>query len=61
MADIYDGGMRWTHFRITDPLWGESTDDLWIFLTMWRFDRFFAASYGKLLNMQPSCRRFETP
>ena len=25
--------IKWTHFRVTGPLWGESTDDRWIPLT----------------------------
>ena len=28
-----DNVIKWKHFRVTGPLWGESTDHRWIFLT----------------------------
>ena len=43
--------MTWKHFRVTDPLWGETTGDQWIPLTKNHavarsFDIFVNASYG---------------
>ena len=47
-------------FRITGPLWGESTGYRWIPLTkepvMWSFYVYFEVSPDELLNKQLMCR-----
>ena len=30
---MHDDVIKWKHFRVTGPLWGESADHLWIPLT----------------------------
>ena len=30
---VYDDVIKWKHFRVTGPLWGESTGHRWILLT----------------------------
>ena len=61
----YLGMMTSSHgdaFRITDPLWGESTSNRWILLTnssaeIWRF---FAVRLNTRLNKQRNCLCFWT-
>ena len=33
VCDVHNDVMRWKHFHITDPLWGESIGYQWIPLT----------------------------
>ena len=67
-------GMNWSRsmmtssnghiFRVTGPLWGESTGHRWILLTKpvtQRLDVFFDLRLNKQLNKQSRPRRFGTP
>ena len=52
-------------FRVTGPLWGESTGDRWIPLTQrpvtWSLDAFFHLRLDKRLTKPSRSWRFETP
>ena len=51
-------------FRVTVPLWGQSTGHRWIPLTktvMWNFDVFFDLRLNKQLSKHSGGRWFETP
>ena len=57
--------IKWKHFRVTCPLWGETTGHRWIPLTktshVERWCLFFEERQNKRLSKQSICWWFETP
>ena len=61
---MLDDVIKWKHFRVTGPLWGEFTGHRWIpsLRPMTRiFVVFFDLRLNKRLSKQLRCRWFETP
>ena len=60
----HDDVTKWKHFRVTGPLWGESTGDRWIPSqrpVTGSFDVFFDMCLNKRSNKQSRRRWIETP
>ena len=61
LVPVHDEVIKWKIFRVTGPLWGESTSHRWIDLTKTSFDVFFDMRRNKRLNKQSRSRWFGTP
>ena len=59
-SSYHDDVIKWKHFRVTGPLWGEFTGQSSQMPVTWSFDVFYDLRLNKQLGKQSSRKWFET-